>query len=401
MPSTPSESNNPATTEQPSLNTQQKPLHIAMVIDAYLPIRNGTVESTRRFAEALRARGHQVTIISSGDPAPDKRLVGTFYIPYATPMIIKPMQMEIARPTGKQLANYLKDIDLVHIQLPFYLGWRTARYTKKNGIPCVATHHVQAEWISNAGITWKKAVAFCYRLFLRTYNKASCLICPSKMGIDDLKRYGFNGNSMVISNGVTEQFIPAQSKEANLHPGKFVILSVGRLAVEKYHDVTIAAIAKSKYANRIQLIIAGAGPQKAKLQKLSAQLPNPVEFILVKPSELVHYYQHADLFVHSAHTEMEGMSCLEAIACGAVPLIADSPLSASAQFALDQHSTYPFHDIDALSQKIDTWIEHPERLARMRPRYAEHAQQYRFEKSLNKLENLYYQTIAHTTDKNT
>lgn len=384
---------------QAAASSGRRPLRIAMVIDAYVPARNGTVESTRRFAEGLRARGHQVTIMSTGHAETDKIVVPEIRIPYATPHIIKPMQMALGRP-GQQFKRLRAlNLDIIHVQLPFYLGYRATRFAASEQIACVATHHVQAEWCSNAGITWRPFIKLVYKLFLQTYRRAACLICPSQMGLDDLAAYGFKGESEVISNGVPEIFQPPvaseeQQREENTY---FTILSVGRLAVEKFHDITIRGVAASRFAGKIKLVIAGGGPQKEKLQHLAKSLPNAVEFILVKPEKLVEYYHQADLFVHSAETEMEGMACLEAIACGCVPLIADGPLSASTQFVLDERSTYPLQNITALAAKIDYWVEHRDELKLMRPRYAKHAQQYRFETSLDKLENLYYAVAQQPT----
>ena len=51
---------------------------------------------------------------------------------------------------------------------------------------------------------------------------------------------------------------------------------------------------------------------------------------------------------------------MEAFACGLVPVIADSPRSATPQFALDERSLFPAGDTDVLAERIDWWLEHPE-----------------------------------------
>lgn len=81
----------------------------------------------------------------------------------------------------------------------------------------------------------------------------------------------------------------------------------------------------------------------------------------------------ADLYVHTSDAEIEAMSCMEAFACGLVPVIADSPRSATPQFALDERSLFPAGDADALAERIDWWIEHPQEREEMEHRYADHA----------------------------
>ena len=83
------------------------------------------------------------------------------------------------------------------------------------------------------------------------------------------------------------------------------------------------------------------------------------------------------------------MSCMEAFACGLVPVIADSPRSATPQFALDGRSLFPAGDSSALAEKIDWWMEHPEERREMGLRYGEHARQYALERSIAQMEEMF------------
>ncbi len=74
----------------------------------------------------------------------------------------------------------------------------------------------------------------------------------------------------------------------------------------------------------------------------------------------------ADLYVHAATVEVECMTVLEAMGCGLPLLIADSPKSATKQFALDDRSLFPCNDAQKLSEKIDYWVEHPAELKEVR-----------------------------------
>lgn len=47
-----------------------------------------------------------------------------------------------------------------------------------------------------------------------------------------------------------------------------------------------------------------------------------------------------DLYVHAADAEIEAISCIEAFSTGLVPVISDSPKSATHQFALDERSRF-------------------------------------------------------------
>ena len=128
-------------------------------------------------------------------------------------------------------------------------------------------------------------------------------------------------------------------------------------------------------------------------RKLAEKLPNPIVMSFYEPERLLEILHMADLYVHTSDAEIEAMSCMEAFACGLVPVIADSPRSATPQFALDERSLFPAGDSDALAQRIDWWIEHPEERKDMELRYAEHAKQYALEKSIQQTEEMFRMAI--------
>ena len=80
---------------------------------------------------------------------------------------------------------------------------------------------------------------------------------------------------------------------------------------------------------------------------------------------------------------------MEAFACGLVPVIAQSPRSATPQFALDERSLFPAGDSAALARRIDYWLEHPEERGEMEKRYAESAADYSLENSILHTEEMF------------
>jgi glycosyltransferase involved in cell wall biosynthesis len=64
----------------------------------------------------------------------------------------------------------------------------------------------------------------------------------------------------VISNGVPADFRPVPKGGTPDFGDRFVLLSVGRLAREKRHELVIDAVRHSRHRDRIQLVILGDGP---------------------------------------------------------------------------------------------------------------------------------------------
>ncbi|HEX5819515.1 MAG TPA: glycosyltransferase, partial [Gemmatimonadales bacterium] len=357
-------------------------MRIAMVLDSWDNEANGAVVSTRRFTERLRAAGHEVTIVANAAPEPGVVPLPTFEVPLFAGLMRR-MKFLFARPDRAILADVLARHDLIHIQFPFWLGVRTMRMARAAGVPTVATFHVQGEHILyNIGIRSDALVAQVYRLFLRTvYDHADRVICPSELTERDLKRYGLRAPSVVISNGVPAIFRPAPPGTGPSFGDKVMVLSVGRLAAEKRHDLLIEAVRRSRHAGRIQLVILGAGPRRDALERLGATLPNPPVFGFLPTEELVPYYSAAALCVHASEVEVEGMAALEALACGAPCLVADSPRSATPQFAIDGRYRFASGSVESLGARMDALLDDPATLASDRAAALELAARYRFEAS--------------------
>jgi glycosyltransferase involved in cell wall biosynthesis len=156
----------------------------------------------------------------------------------------------------------------------------------------------------------------------------------------------------------------------------------------------------SKHAGRIELHFAGKGPYMKKYMKLADRLVNDgvlkhhPRFGFYSREELKQLIRQAYLYIHCAWVEVEGLSCVEAIMEGTVPVIAKGELTATSQFALDERSLFTESDPRMLAEKIDWWIEHPAERNRMAAEYAESAQKYNAEDSTDKIIQMYKDALT-------
>ncbi|HRI58749.1 MAG TPA: glycosyltransferase [Saprospiraceae bacterium] len=364
-----------------------KALRIAMVIDTFGDVRNGAVISTQRFTGMLRKDGHRVTIVSTGEAEVDKVVLKTFYPPFAEG-IMRRMNFIFAWPDHRKIREAIREADVVHIQFPFYLGFTTAKIAKNQHKPIVASFHVQAEQLlHNVGVKNRWLIKLVYRIFIRfLYDKADIVICPSRFAETEIKRYGLTTPTAVISNGITDDYKVFDFPRK--YPDQFVLLTVGRNAAEKRQDWLIRAVAASRYKNNIKVIIVGNGPLREHLVRTGETLlDGNVDFEYLPPHEVVRLYNTSDLYVHCAEAEVECMTALEAMACGLPLLIADAPLSAARQFALDERHLFP--NVADLTRRIEYWYENDEALKQAKTQYLHLAEQYRIETSYEKLKAVY------------
>ena len=171
-------------------------------------------------------------------------------------------------------------------------------------------------------------------------------------------------------------------------------MMVGRLSVEKRQDVIINAVKHSKYAEKIQLVFAGKGPKYDDYVALGQSLKNPPIFAYYNRKELINTLAQCDLYVHSSDMESEAISCIEAFATGLVPVIANSELSATPQFALDGRSLFMPGSPKDLARAIDYWLDHPDERARMERHYAAAAKKYNIEHSIDQFEDMLYEAVT-------
>jgi 1,2-diacylglycerol 3-alpha-glucosyltransferase len=368
-------------------------LKIAIVIDAYDDCKNGAAISTKRFVSLLR-KEHEVIVISTGKAAPGKTLLPGFYPPFVR-KVMKRMKTPMAIPVGRKLRKVFSEVDLIHIQFPFLLALRSVRIARKMNLPVVSTFHIQAEHLAmNAGIHSKRFVDTCYKVWMkRLYNLSDLVICPSRFAEDELKRYGLKSPSIIISNGILPNYHPTKNIREEKLNGKFIVLSVGRFSPEKRHQMIIRAIDQSKHREKIQLILIGEGPIREKLEKEGISLPVKPVFLTLQSEELIYYYNIADLYVHAADIEIEGMTILEAMGCGLPVLVADSPKSAAHQFALDQTFLFDSGNVSDLVTKLDFWIDNPGKLFESREKYLHASRNFRIENSYERLVEQYARLI--------
>jgi glycosyltransferase involved in cell wall biosynthesis len=365
-----------------------------MVIDA-IDSKNGAAISTKRLARRLEAKGHTIFFLGTSEhPKPAYIHFPKFYVPFAAG-IMRKMKVPLARPLRKKLEEAIKNVDLIHVQFPFWLSINAIKIAKELNKPVISTFHVQAEHLmNNINIRSTRIINLVYSFMLKTiYNPSDIVICPSLFAQRELTKKGLTRPSVVISNGIPEMFVPIKTKRKKDWKERFIIMTVGRLAIEKNQKLIIKAVSQSAYKEKIQLLIFGEGQLKDQIIKYGKNLSNPLFLSVVPAEELVQYYNMADLYVHAAEIEVECMSAMEAMACGKPLLISDSEKSATKQFALDSRSLFTAGNAEDLTSRIDYWIRNTKEREEAGEAYLQLSNKYRIDQTVNQLEQIYLQEL--------
>ena len=371
-------------------------MKILFVIDTYQTNNNGTSISAQRFAAELRNRGHEVRILTTGDPSENIYALNGVKIPVFQGLIEK-HGFKFAACEATIVEKAVQWADVVHCFMPFALESYAKKVADRLGKPATAAFHIQPENLTssvNLGkVTWiTNAVYRGFRRFI--YNRFTHVHTPSQFMADEIIKRGYSAKIHVISNGIQDDFVWTKRPKSPEFEGKILVMMVGRLSVEKRQDVIIDAVKYSKYADKIQLVFAGKGPKYEDYVALGQSLKNPPIFAYYTRPELINILAQCDLYVHSSDMESEAISCIEAFATGLVPVIANSELSATPQFALDGRSLFRPGSPKDLARAIDYWLDHPAEKARMERQYASFAKKYKIAYSIDQFEDMLYEAVS-------
>ena len=310
-------------------------MKVLITTDLYTTATNGVVTSVKNLVEVLKARGHQVRILTLADNSHSYRIGNVYYIRSLPIGFIYP---DIRMPTSyrhrliKELIKWQPDV--IHSQCEFFTYQYASYIGKKTGAPVVHTYHTlyeqYAAYVLRIKGVGEKAVGKFSRIRLK---KADRIIAPTRKVENVLRSYGIQVPISVVPSGIRlEQhkgrLTPEQRAEGRkalgIAPEAPVLVSVGRVGNEKKLDDLIRYFSEvSPKREDLRFLIVGGGPAKESLEKLAADLDVADKVIfagMVAPDKVQEYYQLGDVFVCASTSETQGLTYVEASANG-LPLL--------------------------------------------------------------------------------
>ena len=381
-------------------------MNITIVCDVLGKPNNGTSVAAYNLINHLKSQGHNVTVVCCDEDKQGEsgfRIVPTISLGPIINAALARNEVVPAKADRAILEEAIRGADVVHLLMPFPLSWKAVKICEEYGVPMTASFHVQAEnftchiGMMKSNLATKEVYKYFYR---KVYDHCTLTHYPTEFIKED-----FESNirkkvpSRVISNGVSESFFEPATEEAvnrqkAKNKDKFTIVVVGRYSSEKAQQVLIKAIAKSKYKDKIHLILAGEGPKRHTYKRLAKKYGVDCEMRFIEHEELKEVLNAADLYVHTAYVELESIACLEAIVTGLVPIICNSKRSAARFFAQDDRCLYRKWDSDDLKNKIEYFMDNPDELEVCRKKYKKQANVSRLGDCMNKMEQMLQDAAA-------
>ena len=375
-------------------------MKIAFFTDTYLPNRDGVVISILTFRKALEELGHEVFIFCSGSIQTKERNADD-HVFYYKSIPFKPYpdyKVAFSPFLSKREVKKL-GIQLVHSHGLATVGWAAVWTACSLNLPIITTFHtlipeaVHYLAKSNRMKRFIKRISWSYVKFY--LKRSDAVIVPSNAIKDLLIKHGLKKEIYVIPSGIdVNRFSPEVNSEPirellDIKDGNLV-LYVGRLVKEKNLEVLIKAAPKVlKELPNCKFVVAGKGPASEyyKNMVLENNLKESIVFQgYVRDKDLAHYYSASDVFVFPSKFETQGLTALEAMACGKPVVGAD--FLAIKEIVKDGYNGYLFNpnDPDDCAKKIIRAINEKSIMSK---NARQTALEYSVEKCVDKLLKVY------------
>ena len=396
-------------------------MRIAFFTDVFLEIPGGIPSSIKAQKTTLESLGHHVTIFCPGwkkqQPgiSMDKQSHLSLIKNSNEDIIIVP-SFKLLRPNGAPLAksptkiikyinklypNFSSSFDLVHVHYEASCSIAGVKLAKKYHLKLVQTmhgrediaiytnvptplnylvapllnflHQKSLESIQQRKITLPQKDNYLiktsvhrnmWELMIRQASLADIVISPSQHFAKNLEHYHAAKTVHVVSNGIDDELLAKYSfkiRERQQNDPLKIIWS-SRVSKEKRILPFLESIKQSKYHKNIQLTVIGDGNQlqEAKAFAKTNLADTRIIFLGLVPHEELFQYekdQHLSI-INSYGFDTQGMTILEAIACGLPVIYADPAMDENIpdQCGLRAKNDTP----NAMAELLDYIFENPE-----------------------------------------
>lgn len=401
-------------------------MRIAFFTDVFLEIPGGIPSSIKAQKTALESLGYHVTIFCPGwkkqqpgisidkqshlsltkNSNEDIIIVPSFNLlrPNGAPLAKSPTK--IIKYINKLYPNFSSSFDLVHVNYEASCSIAGVKLAKKYHLKLVQTmhgrediaiytnvptplnylvapllnflHQKSLKSIQQRKITLPQKDNYLiktsvhrnmWELMIRQASLADIVISPSQHFAKNLEHYHAAKTVHVVSNGIDDELFAKYSfkiRERKQNDPLKIIWS-SRVSKEKRIIPFLESIKQSKYHKNIQLTVIGEGNQLQEAKAFAkANLNNTkITFLGLVPHEELFQHekdQHLSI-INSYGFDTQGMTILEAIACGLPVIYADPAMDENIpdQCGLRAKNNTP----NAMAELLDYIFENPELIKTM------------------------------------
>lgn len=365
-----------------------RPLRVLLTTDWWEPVVNGVVASVQTLRRELLALGCDVRVLTLSQGIRTRSEQGVYRIGSVSASMVYD-RARIGMPASRRV---LREIlrwrpDVVHSQCEFSTHVWARRIARTLAVPLVHTYHTIYEdythYYSPSRSVGRKVVETFSR---RVLAGTDAVVAPTAKVQRILTGYGVRSPVHIVPTGLDlERFRPAASEAEHedvralrrglgISPEQRVLVSVSRLAKEKNLEEVLDMVAAADRADTV-LVLVGDGPYRPELEAHARALgiADRVRFAgVADPAEVQRWYRIGELFVSASLSETQGLTFIEALACGLPLLCRRDPSLASV--VVEGRTGWQYEDSEQFSAHLSALLDGPRRREEMATAAREHAQ---------------------------
>jgi len=304
-------------------------MRIAIYSETYLPTPDGVAHFLGSYCKGLSRLGHEPHVFTTGKIMGGRReeesnvhRFRSIKFPLYTQYRIAPAPFIGALRMARKL-----DIDLVHIQTPFFMGTAGFISGKVLEVPIVGTYHTNflemSESLSSSKV-FRGFVRFAWKYSTGLYRRCHVLTTSSRSIAEHLQQ-SMRREVLTVPHGIDiERFsCPVEGENVKKAYGipsdSAIVTYLGRLTRDKGVHTLVEAFAEVRKKRKACLVIAGIGPEREALVKRSIELgiAEDTRFLgYVEENEKVSLLQQSDVVVLVSKADLVPLVLIEAMACG-------------------------------------------------------------------------------------
>lgn len=307
-------------------------MRIALFSGNYNYLREGANQALNRLVAYLEGCRHDVRVYSPVTDTPDFEPTGTL-VPVPSMRLPVRGEFRLALGLPRQIRRDLTRFapEIIHVATPDILCTRAQTYAIARRIPVVASLHTLFEtYLDYYRIGWTRPLVEAH--LRRFYRRASHVLAPTSVLVQDMQRLRNDDRASVWSRGVDRDLFRPECRDAawrreqGIADDDVVILFFGRLVLEKGIDTFVQTVAElQRREPRVRPLLVGAGPGRSAFDRLrgviaAGHLQGPA---------LARAVASADIMFTPSVTETFGNVVLEAMASGVPVVSADAPSARS------------------------------------------------------------------------
>ena len=300
-------------------------MRLAFVTDSYHPTIDGVVSIVDSISKTLREMGHEVFIIAP-DPGKDKRMDGVHYFPAIKFKMYEGYFVPIFPSNKIQILEEINP-DVIHvygIALMALKGFISAHTLKK---PCVITMTTMVtdamEFYLPKFLPKDTTEKLAQKYIVGLLNHMDAVVTHTEPVMTEMEMYGMKPRKKrIVPAGIDTNFyrpiedVSEMKKKLGVEDKKLLV-HTGRISYEKHVENIVISL--KELDENIHLLLVGDGPARPDIEKivLENNLQNRVHFTgFVDKEDLPIYYNCADVCISNSRFETQGLSIMEAMACG-------------------------------------------------------------------------------------